>query len=190
MHQNKVQIREIVKARRGLLSPEKRQRWSECIEEGVLSLVAPYTTVMVYASKPPEVDTHRLIERLISARKKVVVPIIEKETGSLRLSYLLDRSCLVTSTFQVPEPIGNEIPTSPEVIEVAIIPVIAFDQTGNRLGYGAGYYDRFLSRYGHIRKIGVAFSLQQEDVLPQDRGDVKMDIIVTEEAIYRCNHLV
>jgi 5-formyltetrahydrofolate cyclo-ligase len=77
----------------------------------------------------------------------VIVPIIERETRTLRLSYLTNPDVLITSTFNVPEPIGNEIPVSADTVEVAIIPLIAFDLHGNRLGYGAGYYDRFLTAH-------------------------------------------
>jgi 5-formyltetrahydrofolate cyclo-ligase len=189
MHRSKKEIREDSKARRALLSAEERERWSARIEKHLLPLLAPYTTILVYASKPPEVDTGHLIARLLAEEKKVVVPIIERETGGLRLSYLHNPACLIRSTFQVPEPVGHEIPASPEAVEVAIIPLIAFDAEGSRLGYGAGYYDRFLRKYTDIVKIGIAFSLQQQPVLPQDTDDVKLDIIVTEKKVYRCNSL-
>jgi 5-formyltetrahydrofolate cyclo-ligase len=189
MHRTKARIREAAKTARAMIPTENRERWSACIEEHLLPLLSPYTTILIYASKPPEVDTGHLIETLISAGKKVVVPIIEKESRGLRLSYLQNPACLVRSTFQVPEPIGNEIPASPKAVEVAIIPLIAFDAEGSRLGYGAGYYDRFLKRHHHILKIGVAYSLQQQTILPQDVDDVRMDIIVTEKKVYRCNSL-
>jgi 5-formyltetrahydrofolate cyclo-ligase len=189
MHRSKKEIREDYKARRALLPAEERERWSAQIGDHLLPLLAPYTTILVYASKPPEVDTRLLIERLLREGKKVIVPIIEKETKGLRLSYLHNPACLVESTFRVPEPIGSEIPASPEAVEVAIIPLIAFDAEGSRLGYGEGYYDRFLRKYRHILKVGIAFSLQQQTVLPQDADDVKMDIIVTEKKVYRCNSL-
>jgi 5-formyltetrahydrofolate cyclo-ligase len=189
MHRVKARIREEVKSARARIPPVNRERWSASIEERLLPLVVSYTTLLVYASKPPEVDTRHLIDRLLSEGKKVVVPIIETHTGSLRLSYLHNPACLVRSTFQVPEPIGNEIPASPKAVEAAIVPLIAFDTEGSRLGYGAGYYDRFLRKYRHIIKIGIAFSLQQQPLLPQDMDDVKMDIIVTEKKVYRCDSL-
>ncbi len=189
MHRTKAKIRESAKSARAMIPSDRREEWSACIEEHLIPLLSPYTTVLVYASKPPEVDTGHLIETLLSVGKNVVVPIIEKDTRSLRLSYLHNPACLVRSTFQVPEPIGNEIPASPDAVEVAVIPLIAFDATGSRLGYGAGYYDRFLKRHRHIVKIGIAFSLQQQTLLPQDADDVRMDLIVTEKKVYRCSPL-
>ncbi len=186
-HRKRV-IRTVAKDRRSQLPENHREDKSAAIATRVIHLIREDTTVMVYASKPPEVDTEALIRDLLAAGKRVVVPIIERETKSLRLSYLRDPSVLVRSTFNVPEPIGSEIPASAEDVDTAVIPMIAFDCHGNRLGYGAGYYDRFLEQHPHIRKIGIAFSDQQEPDLPHGPEDVRMDFIVTETEVFRCNH--
>lgn len=146
-----------------------------------------FETVMVYASKAPEVETEEIIQDLNRRGVRVVVPIIERETCSLRLSYLPDPSLLVPSTFNVPEPLGNELPARPEDVQVIVIPMLAFDREGNRLGYGAGYYDRFLCQHPRPIKIGIAFSCQQVESIPADKNDVKMDYIVTEMGVIRCN---
>jgi 5-formyltetrahydrofolate cyclo-ligase len=113
----------------------------------------------------------------------VVVPIIVKEDVSLRLSYLRDFSALVPSTFGVPEPIGSEIPAAAEDISTIVLPMLGFDRNGGRIGYGAGYYDRFLSKNRNLRKIGIAFACQEVDSLPVDENDIRMDYIITEEGI-------
>lgn len=154
--------------------------------ELVIDLIKNYTTILVYASKHPEVETQSLIMQLIAIGKRVVVPIIERETRSLRLSYLPNPLSLVKSTFNVPEPIGNEIPAIPRDIEVAIVPMIAFDAKGHRLGYGAGYYDRFLKKNPHIIKIGISFSCQEEPHIHSGPNDIQMDYIVTEQGILTC----
>ena len=113
----------------------------------------------------------------------MVVPIIQKEDVSLRLSYLREMGALVPSTFGVPEPIGNEIPAKPQDVEVIILPMLGFDRAGGRIGYGAGYYDRFLEKNPDLTKIGVAFGCQEMETLPVDENDIKMDLIVTEDGI-------
>lgn len=142
--------------------------------------------IMVYVSKPLEVNTRFLIEYLIESRGRIIVPVIERETVNLRLSWLDNPSVLVESTFHVHEPIGNEIPARPDVVKVAIIPVLGFDRKGNRIGYGAGYYDRFLARYPDIIRIGLAFACQEISALPCEDNDIKMDLMVTENGIYHC----
>jgi 5-formyltetrahydrofolate cyclo-ligase len=186
MPRTKQELREAARTRRAHLSSDAIREQSRSICHMVLMLLDEQDPVMVYASKPPEVQTDLLIDGLLSRRKGVVVPIIEQETRSLRLSYLTDPSCLVTSTFSVPEPIGNEAPARPEDIRAVVVPMIAFDDTGHRLGYGAGYYDRFLEHHPGLVKIGVAFSCQEVDEIPADDNDVSMDLIVTEKGIVRC----
>jgi 5-formyltetrahydrofolate cyclo-ligase len=71
-------------------------------------------------------------------------------------------------------------------VKAVIIPMLAFDKKGNRLGYGAGYYDRFLFSHPHLTRIGIAFAIQELEEIPADATDAGMDIIVTETGIIRC----
>lgn len=185
MSGEKQAIRARAREIRAALPPEVREVLSRAIREEVLALLDGADPVLVYASKPPEVDTLPLISAMLSRGTRVAVPIIEKEQRTLRLSYLHDPSHLSKSTFSVPEPIGHEVRAEPREIEVVIVPMIAYDSRGHRLGYGAGYYDRFLSRYPHMRKIGVAFSCQEVEAIPADGNDVCMDLIVTEKGVVR-----
>lgn len=187
MSQTKTALRQQAKEARSLLSPSQIAEYSAAIGRRLLDLLNGFETIMVYVSKVPEVDTGDLILDLNRRGVQVVVPIIERETCSLRLSYLPDPSVLVPSTFNVPEPLGHELPARPEDVQAVIIPMLAFDAEGDRLGYGAGYYDRFLCRYPHPIKIGIAFSCQQAESIPVEGSDVKMDYIVTENEIIRCN---
>lgn len=187
MSQTKDALREQAKEARSLLSSSEIAEHSSSIERRLLDILDGFTTVMVYAAKAPEVETSGLIADLNRRGVRVVVPIIERETASLRLSYLPDPAVLLPSTFNVPEPIGHELPARPEDVEVVVLPMLAFDAEGNRLGYGAGYYDRFLRRYPHPQKIGIAFSCQQAESIPVDENDVKMDWIVTEKETTRPN---
>jgi len=179
----KEEMRIAAKAKRMELSAADIVQKSHSIQERVLSVIKDCNSVMVYISKEPEVETLELTEKLISSGKTVIVPIIEKETGTLRLSKLNSTSDLVRSTFGVPEPIGNEIPVKKEEIEAVIVPMLAFDRSGARLGYGAGYYDRFFSEPLNALIIGIAFSCQEINSIECEIFDKKMDIIITEEEV-------
>jgi 5-formyltetrahydrofolate cyclo-ligase len=185
MGTSKEVLRNSAKAARAGLPADSQEQRSRRIMNNLLPVLDGTDPVMLYASKPPEVDTHPIIVTLLQDGKKVIVPIIEKETKGLRLSFLTDPRDLLPSTFGVPEPIGREYPVSPEVIGTVVVPMCAFDQSGHRLGYGAGYYDRFLSRHPGILKIGVAFSCQEVPCIPIDGNDVGMDLIVTEDGLRR-----
>ena len=183
MSEEKARVREILRARKEAMSPEERLEKSGLIARHLLLLIAGGETVMVFTSKEKEVNTRPLIEGLFKEKNPVVVPIIQKEDVSLRLSYLRDFSVLVPSTFGVPEPVGSEIPANPKDVDVIVLPMLGFDRTGGRIGYGAGYYDRFLEKNPDLVKIGVAFGCQEMDALPLDENDIKMDLIVTEDGI-------
>ena len=183
---SKQALRDAVKQKRGAIPEDEITKKSARICAYLLELIDGCDPVMVYVSKPPEVDTHPFIRDLLREGRRIVVPIIEKETRTLRLSYLRDTTLLVQSTFHVPEPIGNEIPAQSSDIQTVIIPLLAFDRRGNRLGYGAGYYDRFLAQNPTVKKIGVAFSCQETDSVPGDENDVRIDIVVTEDEIIHC----
>lgn len=182
----KTVLREQKKAIRADIPAGQRREMSEKITGFLLDMLLDYDTVLVYVSKEPEVNTFSLISHLLERGTRVVVPIIQREDHSLRFSFLNDVSCLKVSTFNVPEPIGNEIPADPKEIQVAVIPLIGFDKHGNRLGYGAGYYDRFLEKYPWLMKIGIGFACQETDAVPTNRFDITMDYIVTEEGIISC----
>jgi 5-formyltetrahydrofolate cyclo-ligase len=182
---SKEMLRTRAREARAAIPEEKRKEYSCTICNSVISLLDGQDPVFVYVSKSPEVETIPLIRTLLSRNTSVVVPIIEREKCSLRLSFLRDPSHLSVSTFSVPEPIGHEFPADPAGIQVAIVPLIAFDRNGHRLGYGAGYYDRFLSCNPHMFKIGIGFSCQEVEPIPADPRDVRMDVIVTEKEVIR-----
>jgi 5-formyltetrahydrofolate cyclo-ligase len=183
MRELKNSIRRVLREKKDAMLPEDRLVRSRRICRHLMDLIGVGEVVLVYTSKEKEVNTVPLISGLFERKNPVVVPIIVKEDVSLRLSYLRDFSALVPSTFGVPEPIGSEIPAAPEDVDTIILPMLGFDRTGGRIGYGAGYYDRFLEKNPKLRKIGIAFACQEVDNLPVDENDIRMDYIVTEDGI-------
>jgi 5-formyltetrahydrofolate cyclo-ligase len=179
-------LRDTARSSRAALTPEEISRISSRICKFLLDELDGTDPLMVYVSKPLEVDTHRLIGHLLDRKRKVVVPIIEPETKTLRLSGLNAISDLIGSTFGVPEPVGRELPVNPRAVKAVIVPMLGFDRKGHRLGYGAGYYDRFLSANPHLLKIGLAFSCLEAGEIPVDANDISMDVIITEQGIIRC----
>ena len=179
-------LRDRARALRSSLSPAEILEKSERICHNLMDVIDGQNPLMVYVSKPMEVHTRALIGQLLAQGKAVVVPIIEKETKTLRLSYIEDPAVLSRSTFDVPEPVGHELPAQASDVKAVIIPMLAFDKRGNRLGYGAGYYDRFLTAHPHMTRIGIAFACQELMEIPTDPTDAGMDLIVTDCGIIRC----
>ena len=183
MREQKESVRKILRQKKEAMLPEDRLSKSQRICRHLMNVISDGETVMVFTSKEKEVNTRPLIMALFGQGNPVVVPIIVKEDYSLRLSYLRDFSALVPSTFGVPEPIGSEIPAAADDIDTIILPMLGFDRKGGRIGYGAGYYDRFLSKNPGLRKIGIAFACQEVDNLPVDENDIRMDAIITEDGM-------
>ncbi|HDR73927.1 MAG TPA: 5-formyltetrahydrofolate cyclo-ligase [Methanoculleus sp.] len=178
-------LRERLKHARASLTTEERAEKSRAIAGILLGLLEGVDTVMVYVAKEPEVETLGLIEALLERGTAVVVPIIQRETRTLRLSYLEDTGVLLPSTFHVPEPVGHEIPADGGSIGAAVIPLIGFDDRCHRLGYGAGYYDRFLGTHPGVLRIGVGFACQRADRIPAEAHDIALHCIVTEDGVTR-----
>lgn len=183
MRELKIRIRQVLRQCKDSLTHKERREKSKRICSHLMKLIGDGETIMAYTSKEKEVNTAFLITTLLKRGNPLIVPIIVREDVSLRLSYLKDPSVLVPSTFGVPEPIGSEIPATGDDVDTIILPMLGFDRSGRRIGYGAGYYDRFLEKYPNLRKIGIAFSCQECDNLPVDENDVPMDYIITEEGI-------
>ena len=188
VHVQKKVLRDQARNKRSALSSSEIEEKSSSICRFLRDLLKESDPVMVYISKPLEVNTKDLIDFLLSSGKRVIVPVIEKDTRTLRLSYITGNSVMVRSTFHVHEPVGNEIPALPCEVKTVVVPMLAFDQAGNRLGYGSGYFDRFLAGQPHLKKIGLAFTCLETGCVPCDTNDVKMDLIVTENGIFSCGN--
>ena len=136
---------------------------------------------MFYVSKHYEVDTHQMIDESITMGKKVVVPITLKEEKMLKLSELKDRvKELIKSHYGIHEPGEKYIrPVSFKSVDLMVIPGLAFDRSGHRLGHGGGYYDRFLKEVpSTIFTVGLAFDFQVVDKLPTHATDIPVKRIL------------
>lgn len=133
--------------------------------------------VMVYVSMGNEVDTHRLINELLSMGKKVAVPVVNGKT--LDISYINSMDELVCGSFEILEPKKSAFKRcNPSKIDVVIVPAVAFDEKGHRIGYGAGFYDRLLPKIDGV-KIGVCYDYcMVENTFPEVH-DIKVDYIIT-----------
>ncbi|MDO5845385.1 MAG: 5-formyltetrahydrofolate cyclo-ligase [Methanocorpusculum sp.] len=183
---DKAALRAELKTRREAIPLGMRREKSYCVTEHLKKILSPYTTILAYVSKDPEVESMVIINALISEGKHVIVPIIERETHTLRLSYLTSMEQLEPGTFQVPEPLSAEIPADAADVEAVLLPLVGFDRTGNRIGYGAGYYDRFLEQHPEPVRIGMAYACQEVACVPAEPFDIKMHYVVTEDGIMDC----
>ena len=138
-------------------------------------------TVFCYVSAHGEVETHLLLEELLK-EKRVVVPYCTDSSGNMICVEIHSLSDLKEGRFGILEPEKAE-PFPKEKIDFAIVPGIAFDKNGYRLGYGKGYYDRFLADISPF-KIGVCQKEFLKETLPHDDFDVKMDDVLVVSSVF------
>lgn len=136
--------------------------------------------IFIFVSYNNEVDTHKIINQAIEDGKNVFVPkVISKEDGmiAVKINSLDD---LDTGHYGILEPKNYCLETNPSEIDLAVIPGLAFDLNGGRLGYGGGYYDRFLTLIkDSCIKIALAYDFQVIDCVPMQENDIKIDGIIT-----------
>lgn len=141
-----------------------------------------FDKILIYVSNKEEVDTYGIIDECFKLNKKVYVPkCIDNSMSFYQINSIND---LELGSFNIYEPITN-IKLDNFDNSICIVPGIVFDNKGNRIGYGKGYYDRFLVNY-HFPKIGLTVNeLLIYNVYP-DKYDIKVDYIVTEDKIKKC----
>jgi len=162
---------------------------SEKISDHLLILPAfrNASHILFYVSYNGEVHTHKLMRKAFSLNKNVYVPISEPKTHTLTISKLNQFADLTTGSYSILEPKKEKREIVPiEKIETILVPGVAFDLNGNRLGQGGGYYDWLLSQ-SKATTIGLAFEFQIRHFIPTDPHDEQVDIIVTEKRIIHCN---
>ncbi len=159
------------------------------LERNLLSLPAfsSARTLLFYASMRDEVPTLDLIVRLLAEGRRVALPITHPKERALTLSYLSSPGDLKPGPFGVSEPRrGKRVACPPSSIDVAIILGLAFDSHGHRLGYGMGYYDRFLPKLS-CPLIGLCYNSQISDSpLPREAHDHPVNFVVSEKRVLAC----
>lgn len=140
-----------------------------------------------YCSFGKEVDTYGLINSMIRRRVRVFGPVTDFENNEMRSGAIPNLNVLRPSKAKIPEPPVSD--DSPEDYDIVFVPGVAFDKRGGRLGRGRGFYDRFLQKTKGLR-VGLAFSFQVLEQIPTSEQDENLDVLVTEDLIYRFRNRV
>lgn len=189
---NKKQLRLKYKKLREILSPDDIEEGSLEIANNLLNLPVwghSYYHLFLSISEKNEVDTQAILHILQGKDKNVVLSKSNFENGSLSHYLLTDATVIKVNSWGIPEPVdGIEVPASK--IEVVFIPLLVFDEKGNRIGYGKGFYDRFLSQCSKdIVKVGLSLFAAEEEIQDVNEHDIPLDYCVTPEKIYNFKNL-
>ena len=186
---DKKQIRNQILSLRKSLAAEDRRQSFEGIRQSILTwpLFQRSRTLMIYLSMPDEVPTDPLIELSISEGKCVCVPMLESAYGVMSAAQIHSLAALTVGKFGLRTPDPEHVErVSPAAIDLVLVPAVAFDRSGNRLGFGSGYYDRFLPQAAKAVFLGLAWECQITEEIPYEPHDVKMHYLLTEKGFWRC----
>ena len=184
--QSKKIIRTQIREQRKQLSPQAVFEKSRHIVKSLQTLPVYLSakTVHCYVSWHNEVHTHELIKSMLVSGRRVVVPVVNMQEQSLVHSQIRSFDDLQKGTFGILEPKPEAMDlVAPEELDLVLVPGIAFDKRGYRLGYGGGFYDTFLAQTKTV-KVGLAFDFQIVDLLPTREEDERVNLIVSEKRIY------
>ena len=171
-----------MRSKRASMSTEERMKASHKIVTNLLEnpIYKSSSTIMAYASMPEEIQLNELFDNAFDSDKTLAIPLIIG-SGTMRPVFLPSMDSLEAGDFgilTVRQDCRKFVDFSD--IDCIIVPGAAFDRSGNRLGLGGGYYDRFLKRVPQAKRIALAFDYQLIDNIPIESHDAKVDVIITE----------
>lgn len=178
--EEKAALRERLGAWRKALPAGERARRSAAIRSLLSAAAPPRGPVLAYAALGDEVDLADLLAAWASVERLVLTRL--RGDGGLETVLVPDLGRLRPGAFRVPEPPQTAFPVPPEAIQWALIPGVAFDVAGRRLGRGGGHFDRLLPSLA-CPKIGVVYREQVVEKVPAEAHDARVDAIATEEGL-------
>jgi 5-formyltetrahydrofolate cyclo-ligase len=179
---DKKEIRKRMLQLRDEQKPADRALWDDIIFSKLTggSDYRNAATIFIFVSFRSEVDTHRIIRKALEDGKVVAVPKVLSRAEGMRAFRIESMEDLQEGYFGVLEPREGcpEIPVGD--IELILMPGAAFDREGGRIGYGGGFYDRYISEAGKdLRKVALAYRMQVLDRVPMEENDIRVDAIIT-----------
>lgn len=181
----KNQIRSLYKKKRRALNNKDRKSMDEMAFKNLIATVdyKKSKDIFAFVSTDEEIDSHKFIDYAIKDNKRIYVPITKRANENMRFSRLRDLGHLVKGNFNIYEPGKEYIDyVDHEIAELVLVPGLAFDKNGYRIGYGGGFYDSFFQELsGPYTKIGYCYSIQLTDLdLNIDHHDIAVDYVITD----------
>lgn len=188
---DKKEYRQLMKTKLAKVDELEYKRKSAMIHNKVLNIdkIKQANIIALTIANFPEVDTKNLIEALWKQGKQVAIPKCTPSTKEMEFYIFKDYNELELVYAGLWEPIINETTKiNKGQIDVLISPGIVFDKEGYRIGFGGGYYDRYLTDFSKMT-ISMAFEMQIVEKVPRDAYDLSICTIITEERIIHCNEV-
>lgn len=184
---NKSTLREEIFKKRQQLSTDYYLKANTVIVDKVLNthLFKTASNIFIYHGVERELDTSKIIAEAFKQGKQVALPRVHGK-GDMRAHYYRHGDQMTVSSFGIPEPLPNSPEMKPGDIDLIIMPCVTCNSQGHRLGYGGGFYDRFLTKTAAITLLPY-FDKLLVDQIPMQTHDQLMDVVLTEEATFSIN---
>lgn len=180
---SKRELRQNMLHKRSELNSASKKKLDDLIYEKLISdkRISDARVIFIYVSYRDEVDTINFINYCLSKQKNVCVPKIISLKEGMKAVKIFTLNDLKPNKMGILEPKNIEYSVSPEELEMILLPGLAFDNEGGRLGYGGGFYDKFLSDVPEkVIKLGLGYSFQVLDKVPMEQYDKPIDGIITD----------
>ncbi len=183
---SKEDIRNYILSKREICDSETRIKWDNNIFDKVINseFYKKASIIFIFVSFKNEVNTHQIINRSISDGKIICVPKIQSKEKGIEIFRINSLAEVKPGYYGILEPLERCPEVDSKSIDLILMPGVAFDRHGGRVGYGAGFYDRFLSKINiEIDKVALSYNFQLLNNVPMNKLDVFIDGIITEEEI-------
>ena len=185
-----VQLREKEALRKFLINRRSELGPSIDFQSNILNNIKPLIEeieneyIGTYISFRDELDTKKLNQYLLERELNLALPAIDFRNKEINFFMYQKNTELIENKFSILEPKNKDKVIFPKII---LIPLLGYSKSGFRLGYGGGYYDKYLSKngIGDVKKIGIAFSFQEVEEIPVEDHDERLDWILTEKHLYK-----
>ncbi|QZK91643.1 5-formyltetrahydrofolate cyclo-ligase [Flavobacterium sp. CHNK8] len=184
---NKTELRQKYKALRNSLSENEIEEMSLAVANKIIKLPIwekNYFHIFLPITEQKEVNTEFILHLLSGKDKEIIVSKADFETRKMTHFLLTDNTKIKKNKYNIPEPVdGIEVPSTK--IDVVFVPLLAFDKSGHRVGYGKGFYDKFLSECKpDVINIGLSFFEPEESIEGVFEGDIQLDYCVTPNEVH------
>ena len=186
---SKKQIRKLIISKRDNLDKDLKNVYDEKIKNNLINkdMFIKSQNIFIYVGFGSEINTSQYIEEFLSINKNILIPRTEIETKKMDAVKIHNLNDLQKDKYGILEPKKSLPAFSKDKIDLVILPGVAFSESGDRIGYGGGYYDRYLkSLNNNIPKVALCYEFQIQNNLISEIHDIKADYVITEERFIVC----
>lgn len=178
---SKSQMRSEFLTIRNSIKTELKEKWDKEIYDNLINSQEYKTSkyIFIYVSVKNEVNTIPIINKALSDNKIVAVPKVIPQQKIMSARIIENIDSLVSGYYGIPEPSLEAEIMEPSIIDLIVIPGVAFDKTGGRLGYGGGYYDKYLKEEIKAHRVGICYLCQLADRIPLEENDKLVSKLIT-----------